>query len=273
MLLLALLAAARATCPQPVSPAAWSQAMDTAEERFRDLDPDRFEAAVDELEGAFACLSGPISRDQASRFHLLRGLAGYARGQAEVATRSFAAARAVRPAARIPHALVPEGHEVHELVEGARTPGVTAEAAPPAQGTLSFDGEPTLARPADRPTLAQWLREDGVAGRSAYLLPADALLVYPVAPVEPLAPAPAGRRGPSSGRVALGIGAGLCAVGGAALYGLAVREAGHLDGPHPPSATVDDLRGIQGRANRLVGVSAGLAGLALLGGIGFAVVR
>lgn len=272
MLVLTLLGLARADCPAAVTPTQWTEALDAAEARFKALDTAGYRDALDDVQLAVPCLDGAVTPEGAARFHLLRGLALYTRGDAEGARLSFAAARASEPGVRLDFELVPEGHEVHELVQGAGTPGATRAADPPEDGELWFDGAAAGARPTDRPTLAQWIRDNGTAGSSALLSPGDAMLVYPMRPA-PRPDGPDRAQEPSPLRLALGVGGGALLVAGGASYAVALGQAGKVRGPHGPEVELDDLEAWKRRANRFAGIGAALGGLGGAGLIGFAVVR
>ncbi|MCB9679689.1 MAG: hypothetical protein H6737_31570 [Alphaproteobacteria bacterium] len=275
------LGVAWAACPPDTGVARWRDSLGTAESAFVALDTAGFQAGVEAAQREVGCLTEPLEPGDAVRFHLLLGLAIYTRGNAEDARLSFAAARAVDPGATLDFALVPEGHEVHDLVAGARVAGETRTVAAPEAGRLLFDGRATLDRPADRPTLAQWIAAD--AAKGDYLDIDEVLFDYPTkapapgpAPVPGPAPAPvpgSKKRGLSAGRVVLLAGSAVALGTSGVLYGVGAQRAAALDGPHDPSVTLGDLEAMRTDANRWVVGSGVAAGVGLVGAVGFAVVR
>lgn len=127
----------------------------------------------------------------------------------------------------------------------------------PRRGHLSFDGQISRARPADRPTVAQV--DLGGQLRSAYLAPTDPLPDYPRA-----AP-PAAHWALGGAGVLLGAAAVLC-------YSLAADEAAALEGELPAETSRSEVLGIQARANGLV-IAAAAGGTVGLGLVGVSVAR
>ncbi|MEZ4319858.1 MAG: hypothetical protein R3F61_20275 [Myxococcota bacterium] len=295
MLILSLFTAL-ADCPSPASVSEWRSTLDSAASAFAGLDTDGLDAGVERAQLGLACLDGAIAPEDAVRFHLLHGLALYTRGAREDARASFAAARAVDPAARLGFDLVPEGHEVHEVVERATAGSATETVERPETGRLLFDGRESLARPVERPTLAQWVTADGTRGD--WLDVDEALFGYPVAaapvpvpvptvvpdPVQPVPvpvpvpgpvpePDPGKRKRFSAGRALLLVTstAALATAGG--LYAMGADRAKRIEGPHDPEVTYPDLVALQTDANRFVIASGIVGGVGAVGLIGVVVVR
>ncbi len=296
---LLFVAPARAACPSPVSLADWRSGLTEAEARFEDFDTEGFQSALESAQLALRCVDAPLDPEDATRFHLLLGIAIHSRGNQEDARISFAAARAIDPNARIPYRLVPEGHEMHELVERSSVAGTTESVPAAASGQLLFDGTASTDRPSDRPTIAQWVGPDET--RTDYLDIGELILDYPevqpepepapppspvpqpvAAPALPVpvpaptpqpAPVPREKRGMSAGRALLLAGSGVALATAGVLYARGGAEAQKIAGPHPPETTLADLRATQDRANTFV-VGSGIAGgVGAIAFVGFVVVR
>lgn len=252
--------AGAADCPKPVAPADWAAHLDAAERAFSSLDEVSFDRTMEEAGLDLACLSAPLSPEQAARYHRLVGLRLYVRDDEASASLAFAAARAVEPMGVLPSALLPPGHEARQLADRARTAGEVESVLAPKDGALWFDGTQGTERPIDRPTIVQLQLADELAV-SRYLAPGDALPPYSPA----LLASPRVKR-----RIALGVGLGL-GVSSAVLYGVAAGSAARLEGPLDGYSR-EDATALARRTNGLVAASA-VSGA--LGGVsvGLAVLR
>jgi len=253
-----LAADARAECPAATAPADLAARLDTAEQAFAAFEVDAFSVAMDDAALAVPCLEAVVPPSLAARYHRLVGLDSFVGREEARAERAFAAARSVEPGATLPTTLVPEGHEVHALFErydlGAWR---TDTLAPPAGGTIVLDGTPGRERPVDWPVLVQIVDSDESVALSAYLFPGDAMPPYPVDPVWLRKEA----RQKRTRLVLFGTAIG-SAVASGFVYGLAAASASSFHDDHPDWGT-DELDAQRARTNTLVGVSAGLAVVAV----------
>lgn len=171
---LGIAAAAEAGCDAPVEPAAWSREMDQAEAAFADLDQEKFAERLALATHDLACLSAPVSPQQAARYHRLVGLEQFIQRDEERARLAFAAAREVDPMGALPARLLPPGHVARALSESASTPGELTPLWLPAGHRLWVDGTLAEQRPTDRDTIVQ-LEVDGAIRSSEHLRPEDGL--------------------------------------------------------------------------------------------------
>ena len=178
-MLLLLAVSAHAGCPATVTDLGAGIA--GVERAFAGLDAAGVASGGARLDLLAACLDAPITPALAVRLHATEGLVAFIAGDADAAAAAFAAARRINRAWTPDPALVPKGHPIRALAVRVDPATLgTERVAPPASGTLDFDGEPGLDRPSGTPTVAQWV-VDGTVVSGAYVWPGAPLPPYDVA--------------------------------------------------------------------------------------------
>lgn len=186
--LLALPALAQdAPCPDgQVGTVELTRALGTAEAYFSSLNVDGFKRATDEARALVPCLDEPVPRTLAAELHRFQGIRAFVDRDLAAAQRSFTSARSIEPDYSFPTYLVPEGNPLLAQYAAADpTDPATRKVGKPRKGRLQFDGEPSLDRPTERPTVAQHLDERGRVVSTAYLAPGDTLFAYEIELVRP----------------------------------------------------------------------------------------
>lgn len=164
----------------------------------------------------------PLRPAVAARVHRVMGLRAFVDKDLSLATRAFAAARALEGTDTLPAAVAPPGHPVHEEYIGIDlATGQLDTLPPPREGALWFDGQQRSLRPTRWPTIAQWADPD--ASRTAYLWPGDPMFDYPVGPPPVGLPPPPPRGSGASTRRWIAPAATLA--GAAVTYGAALGVA------------------------------------------------
>lgn len=241
-----------AACEAPVSPGSVAPDVDRAIAAYANADVDGFYRATNTIKDTIPCLSGPIDRATAVRVHLILGARAFVDRNETGAAASFAAAKALDPAATLPASLAPPTHPM-SAVFAAVTPAAGAVPVPaPLTGGLWFDGATGTERPSNRATIAQHL--DGITPLGgSYLRPADPMFAYPV-------PAP---EAPKRKATAWWVTAASAAAVSGGLYGLAAAGASQYG-----TAAYEDEAAIRGRTNGLVVASAGVGIVAVGASVG-----
>lgn len=168
-----------AACPEgPTSDAQLLEAViGRAEAAYRDLDGGEVIDATRGLPGAVECLGVPLAPDLAVRLHFWIGEGAFAERPADPrVAAAFRAARALDPTWVPPVELAQEARTIFDAAAGT-SPSEEVPAA--RRGELFFDGEATVRRPTDRPTVAQWEDGRGMVA-SAYVWPGEPLPAYPM---------------------------------------------------------------------------------------------
>lgn len=182
-----------------------------AEEAYASLDEEGFFAALARAETRMGCVNSVVTPGLSAHMHRLEGLAAFARRDPELARADFAAARRADESYTFPTRLIPPNHELRKLYSSFDLGDVTTvRVAPPASGTIYFDGQASTTRPTNVPTIAQVVSPTGAPTQSAWLAPGAPMVNY-----EP-------RSGKATDRARRIAGVGLTAVSlGAVGYGAA----------------------------------------------------
>ncbi len=291
LFLLAPVALSADSCPSPVALDDLAERIDRAEAAYGSLDVDGFIQATDTVGLMVPCLSAPLTPQLAGRAHRALALLHWAEERPDDARLALAAAQRLLPGdAALPTDLVATGHPLQTVFVTA-TPGALVPTPEPAEGALMFDGVDSD-RPADEPTIAQWVVAD--APRWTQLLaPDDPLPEYAtpavvarvpaavaVVPVPAPVPAAATVLPPkrSTGlSTALWATAGVSAVGAGGLYGgaWATNASFHQYNPAPGegAGALDALEGKQATATALTAGAITLGVVALGSSVVALVVR
>ncbi len=186
-------AAAWADCPKIVLSKHLQAKLDTARTVWGQ---DAFAGAVAEAEELLPCVRTKVGRDLAAEYHRFYGLRDFAAGDTKQARAELLAARLIEPEYTFDPGFVPEGDPVLELwagladaQAGAGADGEPVGAPPPSDfatllkvldedGSITYDGVPTPARPVGVPVVVQILNNNGVVQVTSYLQPGDPLPPY-----------------------------------------------------------------------------------------------
>ncbi len=280
MFILALTIASAEACDEATSSSDLSRQVEAAEQAYGDLDIDGFIAATDTLAAALPCLSEPVTRSTAANVHRVVGLRAFVDKDGENAKLAFAAGRAIQPDYRFPDTLIPPGNPILSDYEAIPL-SIESRTTPPdlaSEGAWRFDGQDGVERPTTWPTVAQALDARGAVKGSVYLWPGDTLQAFdttvegiqatPVAPPEPLPPAPSEAGGPNKGLL---VGAAGMAVVTGVTYALANSAAKTYRDIETP---YEDLDGLRKQANGMtVGWATSATLTAGLGASAFLVAR
>ena len=232
--------------------------LDAADAAFTSLDVEKFSGSMDDAALTVGCLEELVTPSLAGRYHRMVGLDLFVSRDESGAERAFAASRAVDPTGVLGPDLVAEGHEVRAVFgQFDLSAGRWDTLPPPASGQIVLDGTAGLERALGWPVLVQIVDPVGAVTQSAYLFPGDPMLEYAIDPAFLRREARRKRT-----RLALFGTAVGTAVASGFVYGLAAASAGSFEEDHP-DWTLDDLEKQQARTNALVGVSGGLAVVAI----------
>ncbi len=259
LLLLANIALAAPTCP--ASPAEFGAAIDDAESAFGSMDPVGLRRSMTDAEGEIACFVGPVAPVLAARLHRAEALRAFVDGDEAAARRALLAARVLDPTGEFSTRVVPADHPIRKLDPGVPTVAPASVQVPaPGSGTTYFDGHATLARPADRPTVYQFVDPRGKTIQGDYLRPELATPAYPAGMAVVAAPVltkPVKTRRTS---VPLAVIGGALLVGAGVSYALAGASNAQFQDPETPKA---EIEGLYGQTNALVYTTVGLGAVGL----------
>lgn len=245
-------------CQEAVDSAAIGKLIEDIEYAYLQLDEEGLRVAGDGMITALACLNEPLGWTDAAGVHRALGIHHFVFGDVEGAELSFAAARSIEPNYRFSSNLVPEGNPLRQTYMAMPLERRRVEAAPPAEGRLTFDGREGLERTTSWPTILQVFDVDGSVRATRYLTPGEPLPDYPLRPVanidgDDLNKGRFTLRWPPRPGLAIGAGAAAVIAGGAWAWAAHTEDV-YLD-PTTPYADLDALRA---RANGLTVVSWGL---------------
>ena len=168
-----------AGCPTQVAADALNASIDRALQKIADFDIDAFRTETDAVRGMMPCVSEPLSPKDAASLHRLFGLRAFGERNVESSV-AFAAARFLDPDFVFPEDVVPTGNPVlddYNVIDLAARQ--TDEVPEPTVGQLSFDGQVSLERPLNWPTIVQIYDGESAIADSVYLLPGDRMPFYP----------------------------------------------------------------------------------------------
>ena len=282
-LTLTSVALAASECAGPaVENAQLAGTLNQAELAFSALDIEGFQSSMDQAVFWVPCLSDPVSTTDAAQFHRLQGLRQFVAGEETEAQASFRSARSAQPDYAFPASVVPQGHAILDIYEGA-APGQREPATLPKDAELWIDGQQTQLWDPNSPVVMQLLAE-GTVLSTTYMLPGDALPFEPAPPsalegsgavssltLNPQTPEQAPRLESGVSRLHrprffIGLGLGAAAIGG---WALASQSKQTYLQPQPTWGESDLRR--QERITNGLTLGAGAMGLASLGMMGSAV--
>lgn len=241
-------------------------ALDTAEARFGVRDKAGVLQSAQEAHSIVPCLNEEVTTFTSARFHRVQGLSAFLEKQPDTARLWFAASRTVQPTYLLPSSLVPEGHPLHQLYTTAAAPVDAERIAAPAEGEIRFDGQTSLDRPLQRPTLYQYINGGGQVEISQVLKPGSAITL-PTPAVATVETAPTTTRKLSL-RTGLLAGSGAALVGAGVLYAAALNARTQYQATPVVAANRGELEQLY-QSNRTLATTSGIcAGTALSLGIG-----
>ena len=264
--ILLLVALAFAECPGLVSTYQLNSTLDTAHYAYLTMDPDGFQASMEQAYGAIPCLSETLSDTLVASFYLQVALDHFLVGDESGVVQAFRSLLDIEPSYQLPDNLAPPRHALRTLFSQARMapPSPTTPLPAPNRGWLAVDGEASSVAPTDRPYLLQVVNSAGTPTLSAYLRPGDPLPEYPV---DALAVPGDSGRSARSWNVPLLVAAAGSALASGTLYALASRSSATFE---DPATKCEDLDGLRSQTNLLVTSSAVTGAVAL--GVGVAAV-
>lgn len=288
MLPILLAGVAWADCSVPTDTAELATSIAEAEAAFSAMDSAAFSAAAGRVDATLPCLDEVLPPADAAAVHRVDAYHALLDGDEAALEARLWATVAILPAWTPPSHLAPPGHPLHDAWQSAKkrvaVPGVPLE--PPEHGVIHVDGVRREARPSDRPTVLQLVRDDGSIAWTArirlgeeppYWVPAapapDPVATPHLAPAAPIGPTPPtttdipGKTGPSPTATGLLAAAGCAALASGALFGLATASRHTFDDPATPYSELDGLRG---RTNALT-IGSGSTGAVAIG-VGIAAV-
>ncbi len=161
-LTLTSVALAASECAGPtVDNAQLAGTLNQAERAFSALDIEGFQSSMDQAVFWVPCLSDPIPAENAAQFHRLQGLRQFVAGEETEAQASFRSARSAQPDYAFPAAVVPQGHAILDIYEGA-APSQREPAPLPKDAELWIDGQQTQFWDPNSPLVMQLLAEGTV---------------------------------------------------------------------------------------------------------------
>lgn len=262
--LLAARPAAAGECATPTTLSHLTTLMDEAERQFADMNSVAFDSLMEmQLAPTLQCLGEALTPSLALRYHWL--VAYHNLDQQEKDTvEALASARGLTGDGPSPADTYPDGHPIRQHYQAASPEVLTRRLSKPRSGRLTFDGAETRARPIDRATIQQVLREDGGVEATAYLFSRNVPARYDGISDADLVGADSPARRGFVVNVPLLVTTGTLAVASGVLYGVAgTSEAAFKD--TGTERTLDELEGLRSRTNA-AGVTAGA--LAIGAGVG-----
>ena len=175
-----LIAHSALACDKPATASEIQRVAAEARDATLMVDAEAFLLASDSLRDRLPCLDEPIPGAVAAQVHRAQGLRAFSDRETPRVGAALAASKALEPWFSPSDELMPEGHPLRSLYEGAVSNGVSQPLPAVATGELFVDGAPSVDRPVDRAYVFQWV--DGEVMLSAYQWPEQALPSYPVAP-------------------------------------------------------------------------------------------
>jgi len=149
------------------------------------VDQPAFQDATDELIAGVPCLSETMDGAAAASIHRSMALRFFRDRDLGAAALSLAAVRGLEPWYAPSEELMPPGHPLRTLFDGAVSTGAMTPLSAPEVGSIHFDGSPADGRPVDRASIVQWIDAETVHW-SVYAAPSVALPEYPaLAPTRP----------------------------------------------------------------------------------------
>jgi hypothetical protein len=263
--------AAADDCAERTSSGDISLALEGAEARFAARDKDGVFTFADTARAAIPCLRDELGVSISARFHRLQGLRAFLNKDNERAGLWFAASRQVQPDAVLSESLVPPGHPLQGIFDGAGAPVDVERLGTPAEGRLRFDGADGTDRPVKRPTIFQYIDGSGTVKRSALLDVGDPTPVDGISFAKPSARGGAAGVGAAGGRtakIALLSGSGAALVASVVTFGLAHGAQNRYDDTAVTAKNKGKLEQLY-KSNRTLGVVSGVsAGVAVSLGVG-----
>ena len=218
-----------------------------AESALAALDASAFRSLVDETGLLLPCLNEPVSPRLAANLHRVIGIRAVG-DRDPLAERAFAAARHIEPNYQFSLSLIPEGNPVREAYDTAPYHKRSTEAVQqPESGQIYVDGTPSDTRPLSWPAVIQWVDGEDDVRFSEYVLPGEALPVYP----EWRSTTDSDR--PPIALIATSLGLGAVSAG---LYGVALAEQARYKDTVNQPVPYDELEGLRRTTNGLVVASA-----------------
>lgn len=260
-----------APCESPATVQQLMVSLGDAEVAFASMDEGGFAAATTHADQLLSCLSETLTPPDAAAWHRVEGLEAFLAGQAQRASLHFGASRALQPAYRLPTSIAPEGHPLRTAFEQAPTAAEYLRVGSGDAAWLVVDGRRSETAPVHRPSVVQWVGDDGsiqttrvVAEASELPAPAEVLqpVVQPEPPEAPQLP-PAPRSTGMGLKVGLGTVTAASAVGSLVALGVASHNSSQF---WDATSTPDQIETYRNQANRFTLVSAGLGAAALAGG-------
>lgn len=271
ILLMMMSPAQASTCPAATDVSSLSALLDAAEKAYwTDLEPGVFAEKFKAAEAVLECLGSVVEPRLAARVHRVEGLNAWLASDADATSRSFTAARYLDYEYQFPQELPPTAPERALFARIAPEPPPTQALVAPKDGSYSFDGTWTNARPLGRPTIYQRIKTDKSVVETLYLKADQAVPGATVAPTPDPATAPvrATAHPPRAAQWVLG-GVSLAALAtgaviyGSGLWGYEQDSYTNLVATNPDAA--NDYY-----TNDLYPRMAVGAGLAIAGGVGLA---
>lgn len=167
-MLLFLLAAARAACPEPSTNESLLGTLIAAEQAYAQGDVGAFTGRIREARGALPCLGEQARPELVAAWHrsgALEPLVVPEPSDRPVVIASLRALLAIEPGYAFPESLAPQGNILPIWLAEAREAGASerVRVSTPPRATLLFDGREGEDRPVDTPVIVQ-LRWDGESG-------------------------------------------------------------------------------------------------------------
>jgi hypothetical protein len=244
-----------AECPKSFTALQFEDQLGAAESALSSLDLPLFTSNMSSADRMIPCLNEHIIPSLAATYHRFYGLRAF--GQRDtMAEKAFAAARYLEPGYEFSHSLLPEGNPIRNAFENVSFEDRAVDALEPAAGgSIYIDGNRSLKRPNEWPTLVQWV-ESGDIRFSEYLLPGTPFPTYTLAS-DVVIPA----RDPSIPLLAASGGAAILS---GALYSIALINKGRYNEVDENPVSDKDLAGLRRTTNSMVVVS-GISAAAAVG--------
>ncbi|MBT3218994.1 MAG: hypothetical protein HN348_07880 [Proteobacteria bacterium] len=236
----------------------FQDAVDSGEEAFGEMEPQRFEEAVVRADETMACMNQLLTPVHCAAYHRLQALATFFAHDDNGTVLHFQAVRATQPGYQLPRTIAPEGHPLRDSFDNAAQ-FLTDDSfplPPPETGWLHVDGQRSNDAPSGRPFIFQRFNDGGSVLQTRYLPVGTPMPSYPVAEVPVSGP---DRKGIKKALFWSGIGLGVAAVG---IYGGAFASRGSynravVDGDEPAIIATHKT------TNALVGTAVGSGGVSI----------
>ena len=257
-MLLWMLSVAFSACPEHPD-AVVRESTGAVEIAFVEVNDDAFAEAASSLRAALPCATEPFDPDTVLWVHRAWALMRFVDGDRSASQRSFVAIRRLDPSWQPPNTLIPPGHPLTPLWDGARPMGGTVPVELAPAGGWLVDGVASGVVPSDSAFVLQGLDGRGDVVLSGYYTSVSEI---PLTSMQALAAPPRSSERRRRAHVIGSVGSAVALVAGSVFLGSAAYSAAHLH-----EAEVGDVVHIESRIATHTGLAVAFLGAGAVGGV------